>query len=193
MLLIFAFLFIVLLIFRIQSSGNEPFVMQLSPETPVECIPTFADGGGPYYIPNSPFREKIVPDKHNGVKLLVSGKVLLNDCKTPVKDAIIDIWQANETGNYHDEWYRGKIRTDNNGRYSFETVAPKGYGEGTGYRPPHIHFKIFVEYKEIITSQMFFPDVKGRQGFDDAYIMKVEDKKNEDERFLEASHNIILP
>ncbi|HLL60425.1 MAG TPA: hypothetical protein VK338_01800 [Candidatus Nitrosocosmicus sp.] len=153
------------------------------------CIPTFLDGGGPYYKPNSPFREKIVPDKNNGEKLIVKGKVLQNDCKTPVANAVIDLWQANETGNYQDEWYRGKIRTGGNGTYQFESVVPKGYGEGTGYRPPHIHFKVFINDVEIITSQMFFPEAKEKPGFEDAYIMSLTSKN----KIHTGQHNIILP
>ncbi len=192
-LVVLAVVIIATLIFRIKSTGNEPFTMNTSNVASEDCIPTFADGGGPYYQENSPFREKIVPENNEGIKLLVSGKVLLNDCKTPVSNAVIDIWQANESGDYQDEWYRGKINTDNKGSYSFETVVPKGYGEGTGYRPPHIHFKIFVDDQEIITSQMFFPEVKGTPGFEDAYIMKVEETERSGDRILEANHNIILP
>lgn len=119
--------------------------------------------------------------------------MLLNDCKTPVRNGIIDIWQANETGNYADEWYRGQIKTDESGTYVFESVIPKGYGEGTGYRPPHIHFKIFVDDKEIITSQMFFPEIAGTKGFDDAYIMKVDKKTEAGTVIHYGNHDIILP
>jgi protocatechuate 3,4-dioxygenase beta subunit len=157
------------------------------------CVPTFRDGGGPYYLPNSPFRKKIVPDKNNGEKVTVKGKVLLNDCKTLVKNAVIDIWQANETGNYQDEWYRGQINSDSDGNYEFESVVPKGYGEGTGYRPPHIHFKVFVNGAEMVTSQMFFPEVKGTAGFNDAYIMKLETGEEWGQRVHLGIHNIILP
>jgi catechol 1,2-dioxygenase len=154
-----------------------------------DCVPTFPDGGGPYYQENSPFRQKIVPEQNSGERLMVSGKVLRSDCKTPVANAVLDIWQADETGEYQDNWYRGKVRTDREGNYSFETVVPKGYGEGTGYRPPHIHFKVFEGDREIITSQMFFPEVQGTPGFDDAYIMRVETNSGVHEGY----HDIILP
>lgn len=158
-----------------------------------ECIPTFADGGGPYYKNDSPFRTKIVPDKTEGEKLTVSGRVLEKDCKTPVEGAVLDIWQANEEGSYQEKYYRGKVRSDNNGEYTFETVVPKGYGEGTGYRPPHIHFKVFVNDVEIVTSQMFFPEVRGREGFNDAYIMTLESKELFGKKTHKGFHNIILP
>lgn len=158
-----------------------------------KCTPTFKDGGGPYYLPNSPFRSKIVPETNNGDKLIVKGKVVKSDCITPVSNVVIDLWQANETGDYEDEWYRGQIKTQNDGSYIFETVIPKGYGEGTGYRPPHIHFKIFDDEVEIITSQMFFPEAKGKDGFEDAYIMEVEVSEVDGNKVYNGLHNIILP
>lgn len=161
--------------------------------TKKECVPTFADGGGPYYLSNAPFRNKIAPDINNGEKLIVKGKILENDCKTIVANATLDIWQANESGDYEDEWYRGQVKTDSNGNYEFETVIPEGYGEGTGYRPPHIHFKVFKGNAEIITSQMFFPEVQGTPGFEDAYIMKVESTEKNGMQIHNGYHDIILP
>lgn len=152
------------------------------------CIPAFLDGGGPYYKENAPFRQSLSPDENNGQKLIVSGKLLLSDCKSVVKNAILDIWQANESGNYEGEWYRGRVNVDEDGFYKFETVIPKGYGEGTGYRPPHIHFKVWKDNKLIITSQMFLPEASN-QKIEKVYI--IETKKKGD--FFYGKHNIILP
>lgn len=155
------------------------------------CIPTFIDGGGPYYLPNAPFRTVIHPEQTNGDLLVVSGKLLRNDCQTPIIDGVIDLWQADEEGNYVPEWYRGKIRSGSDGTFAFSTVIPKGYGEGTNFRPPHIHFKVFENSTELVTSQMFFPDVQGR--FEDAYIMKIEEDTAEGKKIFRASHDIIIP
>jgi len=157
------------------------------------CVPAFVDGGGPYYKSNVPFRKKITPDQNDGEKLIVKGKVLKNDCKTAMSDVVIDIWQASEEGSYEDEYYRGKVRSDKDGNYSFETIMPKGYGEGTAYRPPHIHFKIFINNAEVITSQMFFPEAKGKPGFEEAYIMNLESKRLFGKVRHYGYHNIILP
>lgn len=162
-------------------------------KTVANCVPTFRDGGGPYYKPNSPFRQQIAPDKSRGETLIMKGRILRNDCKTPIKKAVLDIWQANESGSYEDAWYRGQVRTNSKGEYTFETVIPKGYGEGTGYRPPHIHFKVHIDEKEVITSQMFFPEIKGQAGFDDAYIMKIESSKENGDKINHGYHDIILP
>lgn len=153
------------------------------------CTPTFKDGGGPYYEPNTPFRDDIAPSVNTGDRLIVSGRLYESDCLTPIAHGVIDIWQASEEGNYEAEWYRGQITTDSQGYYSFSTVIPLGYGEGTAYRPPHIHFKVHINGIEQITSQMFFPIVRGTPGFDEAYIMHLE---KEDDAYY-GYHNIILP
>jgi len=57
----------------------------------------------------------------------------------------------------------------------------------------HIHFKVFVEGKEIITSQMFFPEVRGQEGFDEAYIMKLIAREANGEKMHEGHHDIVLP
>ncbi|MCA9387226.1 hypothetical protein KC669_04295 [Candidatus Dojkabacteria bacterium] len=154
-----------------------------------ECLPTFRDGGGPYYLANAPFQTKIVPDENNGQKMIVQGYILDTSCSDPLANVVLDIWQANEEGEYEESYYRGQVKTDDNGYYEFETVAPKGYGEGTGYRPPHIHFKVHLNNHELVTSQMFFDDVRGRQGFNDEFIMQI----TEEDGIIFASHNIIVP
>lgn len=163
-----------------------------TPKPPPGCIPTFADGGGPYYQENVPFREDIAPEINDGEKLIVSGKILLNDCKTPLPGAILDIWQANESGSYDDEWYRGKVTAQEDGSYTFASVLPKGYGEGTGYRPPHIHFKVFEGDRELIISQMFLPAARTQQ-IEEAYIVNLVTQEEDGETVHYASHDIILP
>ena len=157
------------------------------------CVPTFADGDGPYYKQNSVERYKLVPDNNQGEKLVISGKLLRSDCKTPIANAVLDIWQADENGTYQDDWYRGRIKTDKRGNYRFETVWPKGYGEGTAFRPPHVHFKVWENNNLLITSEMFFPDVRGKQGFNDAYIMRILSKISNGKHTHRGFHDIILP
>jgi len=157
------------------------------------CIPTFADGDGPYYLPNAPFRTKLSSPDSKGEKLVITGKLLQNDCFTTIPNAIIDIWHASEEGSYDNVWYRGQIYTENDGTYKFETIVPKGYGEGTAHRPPHIHFKVRIKNALIITSEMFFPEVAGTPGFKDAFIMKEDIKNEEDHRVHYGFHDIVLP
>ena len=106
-----------------------------------------------------------------GEVILVEGRVLGPDGQ-PVRDALVDIWQANHHGRYdHPEdpntapldpdfqgW--GLVRTDREGRYRFKTIKPGAYalpavGEG-GMRSRHIHFKLSREGFKDLTTQMYF-------------------------------------
>ncbi|MBO6606396.1 hypothetical protein [Psychroserpens sp.] len=67
-------------------------------------------------------------------KLKLSGTVYLSDGKTPAKDVIVYIEQADEFGNFdlkkhNDKRYvenRGWVLTDANGNYTFYTYIPGG-------------------------------------------------------------------
>lgn len=113
---------------------------------------TTSDIEGPFYKKDAPFRNELV-EKPN---FWVSGKVLNTDGE-PV-DAVIDYWQANEKGEYDLEGYnfRGKVKTEK-GLYSFGTVKPGNYKiSDTEYRCSHLHIKIWVEDKEVLTTQLYF-------------------------------------
>ena len=173
-------------VFKFNGQSTTNTIPTVSAEN---CLPAFRDGGGPFYLPNAPFRENIAAVVNDGEMLLVEGYIFDSICQNVVANAVLDIWQASEEGEYEDEYYRGQVMTDSNGYYKFETVVPLGYGEGTAYRPPHIHFKVHVDGKEIVTSQMFFEDVRGREGFNDEYIINLEQTSNG----WIGNHNIILP
>lgn len=184
----------VVAILVIQARSKSINTLTTTPEAvPVgNCVPTFLDGGGPYYQENSPLRDNFAPTNHTGETLVVSGRVLARDCVTPLSHVIVDVWQANESGSYEDEWYRGRVQTNERGEYTFTTVVPKGYGEGTGYRPPHIHFKIWQNDQLLVTSQMFMPASRA-QGIEEPYIMKLETKTDHNVTAHYGSHDIIVP
>jgi protocatechuate 3,4-dioxygenase beta subunit len=195
-LIILPFLPLLLLMWFISTQGAPATKNHISvsptPSQDPNCVPTFVDGDGPYYKTNAPFRTKIVPDQHNGTKLIVSGRVMANDCKTTLSGVTLDIWQADETGSYQNEWYRGQVTSAEDGTYHFETVAPKGYGQGTAYRPPHIHFKARKNNTLIITSEMFLPEARAQQ-IEDAFILKIIESEENGKKTLEGIHDIILP
>src|SRR5262249_12933395 len=97
-----------------------------------------------------------------GVRLAVEGRLLGPDCRTPLAGYALDIWQADKDGNYYsgsnsDYRLRGKIRTDAQGRYRFETVLPGRYGDSEGIRPAHLHVRFMSPQDNVIlTSQLYF-------------------------------------
>ena len=127
------------------------------------CRATTRDAEGPYFESGSPQRTlRIAAIDEPGVRLLVEGKLLGPDCRTPLAGYGIDLWQASSTGTYFDGVdtgyrLRGKIVTDSLGKYRFETVLPGRYGDSAGIRPAHIHAKILTPHgSPLLTTQRSF-------------------------------------
>ena len=105
-----------------------------------------------------------------GQVVQLSGRVA-NLRGEPVRNARIEIWQANTHGRYthasdpHTELaldpdFQGYavLRTDREGRYAFTTIKPGPYPAARGdMRAPHIHFEIQGAVDRKVT-QVFFPN-----------------------------------
>ena len=87
----------------------------------------------------------------NGQKLLITGRVLKIDGKTPAPDVVIYYWQTDINGYYSPKegmnekakrhgHIRGWVKTDLNGNYSIYTVRPAPYPNES--IPAHIHTSI---------------------------------------------------
>jgi catechol 1,2-dioxygenase len=113
---------------------------------------------GPFYRKGAPFRTKLA-EGLKGDALAISGKVLAPD-GTPLRDAVVDVWQADKEGAYDntsDKFVlRGRIRTDKDGLYAYETILPGQYDLGEAKRPAHIHYKISAEGHRPLTTQLYF-------------------------------------
>ena len=92
-----------------------------------------------------------------GEPLAFEGLVLAHDCR-PLAGAVIDIWHCDELGHYDNRGfrYRGHQFTDTAGAFRFETIRP-GHYPG---RTPHIHMKVQGEGTPVLTTQVFFPDLR---------------------------------
>ena len=109
------------------------------------------------------------PGRAAGHVLNVMGRVL-NRNGEPVRNAKIEIWQANAHGRYShpsdpnpaplDPNFEGfAVQTsDAEGRYRFKTIKPGAYPTNTPnwVRPPHLHFEVTGKVNRLIT-QMYFP------------------------------------
>jgi protocatechuate 3,4-dioxygenase beta subunit len=126
------------------------------------CLPTQNDVEGPYYLPDAPFRTEIAAPDEPGSRIIIKGGVLEINCKTPLKEALVEVWQTDAEGRYYyrDEGYRlrGQMKTDKNGSYEFSSIKPGRYRIGRGYRPAHIHIKVSHPGYRTIVTQLYFKD-----------------------------------
>ncbi len=136
---------------------------------------TPTDYEGPFY-PVDPYQ---VSDgnllahmkKPRGDLLSFKGHVK-NEFGEALSDTIVDIWHTDPLGRYkhpsdgrrgdrfEDFAYFGKTTTNAEGAYVFQTYVPGHYG----FRPEHIHFKVWRGDEAILTSQVYFRDLGGAQG-----------------------------
>ncbi len=119
-----------------------------------QCLTT-SDILGPFYQPDMPFQSEFHPEGAPGNLLFISGKIYANDCETLVADAEVDVWSADDDGAYHDDKYRGVVKTDENGFYQFVTIYPGKYLNGNQFRPSHLHYKVRKKDVEL-TTQIYF-------------------------------------
>ena len=133
------------------------------PLAPTPAIPDADDPTpelteGPYFTPTSPRRRSIVAAGSPGTRLTLGGRVLTTAGR-PVPRALVDFWQADARGAYDNEGYRfrGHQLTDAKGRYTLFSVVPGLYPG----RTRHIHVKVQAPGEPVLTTQLFFPGVRG--------------------------------
>jgi len=123
--------------------------------------PTTTDILGPFYRPGAPLKADLVQAGTKGEILQFSGTVFGKDGKTPVKNALVEIWHCDETGTYDntsdDYVYRSAFKTNADGKYKFRTIFPVPYAAGpTLTRPAHIHMRISAEGVQDLVTQVYF-------------------------------------
>ncbi|NND97401.1 MAG: intradiol ring-cleavage dioxygenase [Pirellulaceae bacterium] len=112
----------------------------------------------------------------------LSGRILTAN-GSPVRNAVVEIWQVDGRGVYLHSQSSGKQKrdanfqgfgrflTDSKGQYYFRTVKPVPYPG----RTPHIHFAINHGGKRVLTTQML---IKGHpQNERDGLFQRIKDSK----------------
>ena len=61
---------------------------------------TTSDILGPYYRPNSPIRNNLVIKGEQGTFIELSGIIKHDDCKTPYKNAKVELWHCDTKAQY---------------------------------------------------------------------------------------------
>jgi catechol 1,2-dioxygenase len=110
--------------------------------------PTTTDILGPFYRPGAPMRTNLALPNTKGTPLVFKGTIFKEDGKTPIENALVEIWHCSEDEIYdnmsEDFNYRGGQKTRGNGKYQFKTIIPVPYKadpkNDKSWRPAHIHF-----------------------------------------------------
>lgn len=169
------------------NAGEVPLLMALFEATVDEVADAASASSttaieGPYYVPGAPMLEPpyVMPQRPDepGEPLVFSGTVTTPDGQ-PIVGALLDVWHADATvpgtySNIHpgqpDFNLRGKLKTDEQGRFELTTIRPTPYhipdqgptGRLLGalgrhsWRPAHIHVKISADGYQPLTTQLYF-------------------------------------
>jgi protocatechuate 3,4-dioxygenase beta subunit len=106
-----------------------------------------------------------------GERIVVHGYVL-DEFGQPVRNALVEVWQANASGRYRhkkDQYIGaldpnfggcGRMLTDENGHYRYRTIKPGPYpwrNRINDWRPSHIHYSLQGDgWAQRLITQMYF-------------------------------------
>ncbi len=158
-----------------QAATTVAQVLPPTPQCSSKAVATIAETEGPYFKPSSPLRTSLLEASISGTKLIVTGYVLSTSCQ-PVKNALLDFWQADANGQYDNQGFkmRGHQFTDDTGKFTLETVIPGLYPG----RTRHIHVKVQAPNQAILTTQLFFPGEARNQTdgiFNQSLLLQMQD------------------
>jgi protocatechuate 3,4-dioxygenase beta subunit len=107
-----------------------------------------------------------------GERIVVTGRVLDGDGR-PVRNQLVEVWQANAAGRYVHKRDQhpapldpnftgvGRIITSDDGEYRLTTIKPGPYpwrNHRNAWRPAHIHFSLFgTAFTQRLITQLYFP------------------------------------
>ncbi len=126
--------------------------------------PTTTDILGPFYRPNAPMRSNLIPANSMGKPVNLSGIIFKDDGRTPVNNALVEIWHCDDHEHYDndsdDYMFRGALKTGANGNYNFKTIMPVPYKAApdveSSWRPAHIHLRVSVPGQQDLITQLYF-------------------------------------
>ena len=137
--------------------------------------PTARQTEGPFFKPKSPERSDLREPGASGRQFELSGFALTRSCR-PLRGAVVDLWHADEKGEYDNTGfrYRGHVVTGPDGAFRFRTIMPAIYSG----RTRHYHVKVQAPGSRLLTTQLYFPNEPSnlRDGlFQRELLMRVAD------------------
>lgn len=109
---------------------------------------------GPYFSIGLPWPDgpEVVPEGD----VWIRGHVLDGD-RDPIPDALIETWQADPSGRYEADGFRGfgRCPTDEDGAFAIRTVKPGAVGD----QAPHIAVTVFARgLLHRVVTRVYFPE-----------------------------------
>jgi protocatechuate 3,4-dioxygenase beta subunit len=175
-----------------------------SPKRPLLLLPhTLSEVTGPVYGEDRIGElDNDLTQQHDGEpigeRVILHGRVLDGDGR-PLRNSLVEIWQANAAGRYKhvvdghpaplDPNFTGAGRclTDDDGGYRFITIKPGAYpwpNHPNAWRAQHVHFSLFgPAFATRLVTQMYFPG--DPLFFQDPIYHSVRDPKDR-ERMISA-------
>jgi protocatechuate 3,4-dioxygenase beta subunit len=148
-------------------TSTSPVTSELFPDS-ASCSLTPQETEGPYYFDVDSIRSDIREDRQ-GTTLRLAMLVRDASC-APISNAVVDIWHCDAGGLYsgfesasqgggggrsdEETYLRGAQVTNAEGIAQFTTVYP-GWYRG---RTVHIHFKVHLDKRTLLTSQLYFDE-----------------------------------
>jgi protocatechuate 3,4-dioxygenase beta subunit len=121
------------------------------------CTRTAEETAGPFYFEVDRVRSDIREGRDGApLRLGVRVRDLGNGCK-PISNAVVDVWHCDATGSYSEPgetYLRGLQVTNRDGIVEFTTIYP-GWYPG---RTVHIHAKVHLDKRTVLTTQFYFAD-----------------------------------
>jgi protocatechuate 3,4-dioxygenase beta subunit len=115
---------------------------------------------GPYYLDVDSIRRD-VREGREGTPLRLGVRVREAESCEPIQDAVVEIWHCDALGVYSgfesgadERFLRGGQVTNGKGIAEFTTLYP-GWYPG---RTVHIHVKVHLDNRTLLTSQLYFDD-----------------------------------
>ena len=109
---------------------------------------------GPYFSIGLPWDDgpTVVPDGDVWIR-----GVILDGEREPIPDALVETWQADPSGSYAAEGFRGfgRAPTNERGEYAIRTVKPGAVGD----QAPHIAVALFARgLLHWVMTRIYFPE-----------------------------------
>jgi len=141
-----------------------------------------------------------------GERIVVTGRIV-DSWGRPVRNQLVEVWQANAAGRYIHQRDQhpapldpnftgaGRTITDDDGWYRFITIKPGPYpwrNHVNAWRPAHIHFSLFgTAFTQRIITQMYFP---GDPLFPlDPIYNSIPDQRDRDRLIATYDHDLTEP